>query len=194
MKSQIGDAVDARTALIRAKSGDGEAFDVLAAENRHVLMSLALRILRNPDDARDAVQECLVKAFRSIADFDDSRPVRPWLCRICYNCCIDLMRERRKSGESIENFEQVLCDSSEGADEIVRRQDDDSQVRDAVRRLPERYRQIILMRHFRYMDVNDIARVLDRPEGTIKSWLFRARAILAKELRQRFGPGAPAAG
>ncbi len=58
---------------------------------------------------------------------------------------------------------------------------------EAVSRLPERYRNIITMRHFDHMDVNEIAIALDKPEGTIKSWLYRARALLKKDLSVALG-------
>ena len=57
---------------------------------------------------------------------------------------------------------------------------------EAIKRLPWRYRQIIMMRHFEHMDVNEIAVQLHKPEGTIKSWLFRARAMLQKDLEPSF--------
>jgi len=61
------------------------------------------------------------------------------------------------------------------------------QILEAIGRLPERYQRIIMMRHFRHMDVNEIAIELDKPEGTIKSWLFRARALLKKDLAPAMG-------
>lgn len=61
------------------------------------------------------------------------------------------------------------------------------QIMDAIGRLPENYRRIILMRHFRHMDVTEIAEALDKPEGTVKSWLFRARVLLKKDLTLALG-------
>ena len=58
---------------------------------------------------------------------------------------------------------------------------------EAIHRLPVKYRKIIFMRHFQHKDVNEIAEELKKPEGTIKSWLFRARALLRKDLRVAMG-------
>ncbi|HZH98430.1 MAG TPA: sigma-70 family RNA polymerase sigma factor, partial [Fimbriimonadaceae bacterium] len=60
-------------------------------------------------------------------------------------------------------------------------------VLEAVGKLPEKYRQIIMMRHMEHMDVTEIAEKLSKPEGTIKSWLFRARAMLKKDLQVALG-------
>lgn len=172
--------------ISRAAQGEAVAFELLAELHRPALKSLASRMLRNTDDANDAVQETLVKAFRSIGDFDPQRPLRPWLCRICANCCVDAVRNRRRDGDSLEGHEYSLaapdCIEDRAEDSI-----EHGQIVEAVRKLPENYRKIIFMRHFRHMDVNEIAHELNKPEGTIKSWLFRARAMLKKDLSVAFG-------
>ncbi len=173
--------------IIRAAAGDEIAFELLSDIYRPVLMSLALRMLRNADDAHDAVQDTLVKAYRAIKDFDSDRPLKPWVCRICQNCCVDAVRLRRRDGDSLDQHEYMLADESSDVNESATGAIREGQVMDAIQRLPEKYRSIIVMRHFRHMDVNEIAVALDRPEGTIKSWLFRARALLKKDLQLAMG-------
>lgn len=172
--------------ILRAAEGDEEAFDLLCAAHRPALTSLAMRMLRNADDVNDVVQDTFLKAFRAIRDFDPQRPIRPWLCRICANCCVDVVRSRRRDGEGLDAHEHALAVSS-GADDRAEGSIQQSQVLEAIGRLPEKYRRIILMRHFRHMDVVEIAQALDKPEGTIKSWLFRARALLKKDLTPAMG-------
>ena len=172
----------------RAALGETVAFELLADLYRPTLFSLALRMLRNSDDAKDAVQETLLKAFRAIGDFDASRPIRPWLCRICTNCCVDLVRNRRRDGDPLEQHEYMLQDGEESLDERASGSIRQKAVVEAIHRLPEKYRKIIFMRHFQHKDVNEIAEELNKPEGTIKSWLFRARALLKKDLRVAMGP------
>lgn len=167
----------------RAALGESVAFELLADLYRPTLQSLALRMLRNSDDAHDAVQETLVKAYRALRDFDPERPIRPWLCRICANCCVDAVRGRKRSGDSLDQHEYMLQDNGESLDQRASESIERDQVREAIGRLPEKYRKIIFMRHFRHMDVNEIALELNKPEGTIKSWLFRARALLKKDLQ-----------
>ena len=166
----------------RASLGETIAFELLADFHRSALQSLASRMLRNADDANDAVQETLVKAFRSIKHFDSDRPLRPWLCRICCNCCVDAIRNRKHAGDSLDAHDYSLAATGETIDEKAEESMERTEVIAAVARLPEHYRRIIFMRHFKHMDVNEIAQELDKPEGTIKSWLFRARAMLKKDL------------
>jgi len=171
----------------KAALGDTIAFELLADTYRPVLHSLAIRMLRNSDDANDVVQETLVKAFRAIKDFDPERPIRPWLCRICSNCCVDAVRSRRRDGEPLDAHEYMLVDPAADADDQVTSSIDHERVVEAVENLPAKYRKIIFMRHFQHKDVMEIALELDKPEGTIKSWLFRARALLRKDLAGAVG-------
>lgn len=169
--------------ILRAAAGDEVAFELLSDLYRPILMSLALRMLRNSDDANDAVQDTLVKAYRAIGDFDSDRPLKPWLCRICTNCCVDTVRSRKRDGESLDQHEYMLADDGEQVDASATGAIREGQVIAAIDRLPDKYKRIIMMRHFRHMDVNEIAEELHKPEGTIKSWLFRARAMLKKDLQ-----------
>lgn len=167
----------------RAAAGETVAFDLLSDLYRNTLQSLAMRMLRNADDAHDAVQETLVKAFRHIKEFDPDRPIKPWLCRICNNCCVDLVRSKRHDGDSLDQHEYMLEDKGESIEHRAGSSIMQGQVLAAIGRLPENYRRIIMMRHFQHKDVMEIAAELDKPEGTIKSWLFRARALLKKDLQ-----------
>lgn len=166
--------------VARAKAGDQVAFELIVDTYRPALMSLAMRKLRSAEDAHDVVQETFIKAFKNLKDFDVERPIRPWLSRICMNCIVDVARQRKGNIENLDSVEYALSEGNtteERAEGSFRR----NQIMDALSKLPYRYRQIIIMRHFEHLDVMEIAAKLDKPEGTIKSWLFRARALLAKD-------------
>jgi len=168
--------------VTRAKAGEYVAFEILIDHHRAAMLAHAKRFLRNSDDALDVVQDATLKAYRAIATFQVGKPVLPWLLRITSNCCVDLVRSRKVRMETIDTFEYSLCDEGETADEALADEVDADAVRRAIFKLPKPYQQIIQMRHFNDMEVSEIARELHKPEGTIKSWLFRARALLRKEL------------
>ncbi len=171
----------------RAKRGESVAFELITKLYRPILCQVAMRILRNADDANDAVQETLVKAFRAIKDFDPNRPLKPWLCRICSNVCIDMVRSRKHEADPIEQHEYMLCDGSISLEDQAEDRIAQEMVEEAIGRLPAKYRQIIFLRHFQHMDVNEIADRMKAPEGTIKSWLFRARGLLKRDLNMALG-------
>lgn len=166
--------------VIRAQRGDSNAFDQLTKSHYSGLFTFARKNLGNYEDAQDAVQTTFIKVHRSLSEFDTRRPFSPWLYRICANVCTDMLR-RRKPAESLEDFEYCLV-SELAPDEDAERKSRNNEIRKAVSRLPVRYRKIMEMRHYESLDVNEIAERLHAPEGTVKSWLYRARAMLKKEL------------
>lgn len=175
-----------------AQSGSREAMDALFQAYYRPILLHAKRLLRNEEDAADATQMTFVKAQRSIREFDNSRDFAPWLYRICSNVCIDLARRRKRSGEDLESHAYHLESDSDPEADAIRAQLG-KRVREAVGRLPKHYREAIVLRHFAGMDVSEIARVLGAPVGTVKSWLFRARAMLRRDLEASSSTPAPAA-
>jgi RNA polymerase sigma-70 factor (ECF subfamily) len=161
--------------------------ELVADRYRNQIRGHALRMLRDQEDAEDAVQDTFVKAYRAIGTFEPGRPMLPWLMRICSNCCVDIIRGRRNGQECLDKHEHAICDTRADVEGGVESRLRIEKVREAVSRLPERYRRIIEMRHYSHMDVNEIASALNIPEGTIKSWLFRARALLKKDLQVALG-------
>ena len=168
--------------VVRAQAGDTSAFEMLVDMHRGAVYAQALRMLRDREDAQDAVQDTFLKACRAIRGFQSGRPMLPWLLRICSNCCVDIIRGRKSNHDPIETHEHVLFDTTCNVDDELETTIGSETLRGAIKRLPSRYRDIVVMRHYRHMDVNEIAESLGKPEGTIKSWLFRARALLRKDL------------
>lgn len=170
-----------RDLVTKAAAGSREAFDGLVDLHYEAVYAHAARILRNSDDASDAAQTTFVKALRSIREFDVERPMRPWLYRICGNVCIDIARSRHRSNEPLESHAYML-ESADDLEAEAEQSDLKEKILAAILNLPEKYRRILILRHYEQMAVEEIADVFDAPEGTIKSWLFRARAMLRKEL------------
>ncbi|HLK14569.1 MAG TPA: sigma-70 family RNA polymerase sigma factor [Fimbriimonadaceae bacterium] len=168
--------------VAKAISGDEAACEEILGAYRDSLMALAQRLLRNREDAADAVQETLLKALRALPEFDTERPLGPWLCRICTNCCVDLARNRSRKPAALEGNEANIADEGASVEESVGAAVLRGEIVAALERMPVRYRRILFMRHFQHKDVNQIAAELHKPEGTVKSWLFRARAMLRKEM------------
>lgn len=168
--------------VLRAQNGETVAFELLMDMFRPAIVAQAMRMLRDSEDAQDAVQDTMVKACRALKTFQPERPMLPWLLRICSNCCVDIIRSRKATVDNIDTYEHALTDDRINPAHDLERSQSGEWVQDAIERLPRKYREIIVMRHYRHMDVNQIALALNKPEGTVKSWLFRARALLKKDL------------
>src|SRR6266540_3227344 len=148
----FGEPVSERDLVSRLKSGDEEAFERLMREHGGRLLAVARRLLRDEEEARDAVQECFLSAFRSIKNFEHGSRLSTWLHRIVINASLMRLRSRqRKPEEPIEDFlprfqadgHQVnhpTPDWEGSAESLLARSQTRAIVRAAIDRLPESYR------------------------------------------------------
>jgi RNA polymerase sigma-70 factor (ECF subfamily) len=160
------------------------------------VFNLAIRILRNREDAEDASQEVFFRLYRSLGQYDPGRPFRSWLLRITHNLCIDLLRRRRVAPVSIDgplrgeegDSEWDLPDPSgrDPLEELLGKEEREL-VEAAIERLGPVLRSAIVLRHMHGLRYEEIAEVLDVPLGTVKVRIFRARAAIADFLARRSG-------
>ena len=166
-------------------AGDPSGFTTLVERYERSLYTLAVRTLRDREEARDATQEAFVKAYRSLHTFRPDAKFSTWIFSICYHACCDrLKRSRRYSGEEIPD----RADAAPGPEAQAIANDDAGRLRAAIEALPEKYRSVITLYHLQGKQYDEIASVLGLPLGTIKTHIFRAkeqlRQILATSERE----------
>lgn len=181
-------------------SRDERVFERLVRDQGPRLLAVCRRFLRNEEDARDAVQEAFLSAFRSIGGFEQGSRLATWLHRIAVNCCLMKLRtRRRKPEEPIEDFLPKFAEDGhqappssawEGsAEELLERAQTRQIVRDAIDRLPETYRAILLLRDIEELSTQETARLLEISENAVKIRLHRARQALRGLLDAHFRKG-----
>jgi len=191
-----GTRVDERPLLARLQAGDEEACERLVRDHTSRLLAIARRYLRQEEDARDAVQEAFVAAFRSISRFQGTSSLSTWLHRIVINCCLMKLRSgRRRPETSIEELlprfdetgHRVLdaAELPEPAEAAIEREETRRRVRTAIARLPERYRAVLLLRDIEEVSTADAARMLKLTPNAVKIRLHRARQALRTLLLEK---------
>ncbi len=144
----------------------------------------AFRWLGSADESRDACQEAAVRAMAAADRFDPSRPFYPWFHRILRNLCLDRLSERRqRAPESAA----PSVDETPSAEARLMDAESDRAVAAAIAALPEPLREVIELRHFQDASYAEIAEILDIPEGTVMSRLFRARRELRAAIQGQRG-------
>jgi len=154
----------------RARRGDAEAFTRLAAASVARLDAAARLILRDPEWAKDAVQETFARAWRDIPRLRDADRFEAWLHRLLANSCRDLLRRQRRRPVEVELSD---LDAPTTADALAIGLDRD-QVERALRRLTPEQRALIVLRFYLEMPLAEAAAQLGIPEGTAKSRLHRS--------------------
>jgi RNA polymerase sigma-70 factor (ECF subfamily) len=187
-----------RDLVSRLRRGDEGAFEHLVREHGGRLLAVARRFLREEEEARDAVQECFLSAFRAMDRFDQASRLSTWLHRIVVNACLMRLRtRRRKPEEPIEDFlpkfqadgHQVSHPTPEwegSAETLLARSETRSIVREAIDRLPDSYRAVLLLRDIEELSTEEAARSLGVTENAVKIRLHRARQALRGLLEPHF--------
>ena len=178
--------MDQRGLVERAREGDHDAFTELARGAATRLDRAARLILRDPELARDAVQEALIRAWHDLRGLRDPERFDAWLHRLTVNACLDLARRRRRRVIEVELGSIDSPTVSDHAGSLADREIVDA----AMRRLDESGRAIVVLHYFLGMPLTDVALTLGIPIGTVKSRLHRALGEMRVAVQSE--PPAPA--
>jgi RNA polymerase sigma-70 factor, ECF subfamily len=171
-------------------AGDPRAFETLVRRHQDRLWAVALRTLRDREEAADALQDALVSAYRRGGTFRGESAVTTWLHRIVVNACLDRVRRRAARPTSPLPDQEQLADRRDDHASTETRLD----VQAALATLPEHQRMALVLVDLHGMAVTEAAAVLDVPAGTVKSRCARGRAALAPLLADPMPspqPGSP---
>jgi RNA polymerase sigma-70 factor (ECF subfamily) len=185
--------------LAQLRAGSDDAFEALVRTNSSRLLAVARRILTIEEDARDAVQDAFISAFRSLDRFEGQARLSTWLHRIVVNTALMKLRKRkRKPEEPLEPLLPAYKDDghqaiepvewSEPVDVALERDEVRVYVRAQVDRLPENYRTVLLLRDIEELTTPEAAAALGISENAVKIRLHRARQALRTLIDQRFRP------
>jgi RNA polymerase sigma factor (sigma-70 family) len=186
--SSTGDVALARAATLRpvlrfspevalraqATRGDAGAFEVLYRRHHQALYRYCRSILRHDEDARDALQSTMAKAFAALREEQRDFELRPWLFRIAHNEAISLLRQRRATGEL--DGERIA--SRESLIENVADRERLSHLSTDLLELPDRQRAALVLRELNGLGHKEIAAVLECTVGAVKQTIFEARTAL----------------
>ena len=188
-----------RSRILALQDGSEEAFDWLIARYAPSVFRLASRILRDPADASDAVQDVFLKVFRSIGAFQGDSSLKTWIFRIAVNTVANQNRwwrrhkEREYSLDAEESWGSeksfVPADHAPNPFESLLSRETQEMVQEAMNCLPECFRTMLVLREMEGLSYDEIADVLHISLGTVKSRLARARHSLKHELELRMDPG-----
>jgi RNA polymerase sigma-70 factor (ECF subfamily) len=157
--------------------GDREAFEMIIRAQSRPLFAIAYGILQNREEAEDAVQDALVKAWKSRWRVRDPEKFPAWLCMIARHRARDVFRKRKPV--PIENLEghAPSCPTSSPDDAL------DQQLHSALAALPEIHRSALMLRYFEEMDYQTIENTLGLTNGSLRGILGRALASMRKQLK-----------
>ncbi|HTE83523.1 MAG TPA: sigma-70 family RNA polymerase sigma factor [Dehalococcoidia bacterium] len=169
--------------------GDGTCLEELVRRYTKPIFNFAYRMTGNYSEADDIAQDVFVQVYRALPTARLDLPLRPWLYVIARNKCLDYLKRKRalsfstlEDPESHESPIDALADPDPLPEEILERTDLQRVLREAIVRLPERYRAVVALRYASGLSFAEIASSLELPENTVKTHFQRAKAMLRREL------------
>ena len=188
--------------VARLCAGDEAAYETLVREQGGRMLSVARRLLRDEDEARDAVQEAFLSAFRSIGSFEGQSLISTWLHRIVVNTALMRLRKRRTRNEtSIDDLLPKFTDDgshasapkpwNDASESALEREEDRAAVRAAIEKLPEIYRTVLLLRDVDGLSTEESAKLLGVTPNATKVRLHRAHQALKFLLDARYAETTP---
>jgi RNA polymerase sigma-70 factor (ECF subfamily) len=166
--------------LVTVDAGRDSEFEARLRESSTLAFRVAYGVLRHHQDAEDVAQEAFVRAYRSFRQLRDREKFRAWLVRMTWRLAIDRWRSDRR-----RTAREAAADVPQGAsiEQAAVARDRAERLWEAIDGLPQKLRVAVVLAAIEEHDIREVARLLQVPEGTIKSRLFLARKALAEKLR-----------
>lgn len=177
--------VSEKKIIEKVLGGDANAFEELVLKYEKTVYNLALRMVGDRDDASDMTQEAFIKAYGSLSSFRGDSKFSVWIYRITTNVCLDFLRSKsRKQQVSLtvsdddEDAQLDIPDPKADPEQQLIKKISMQSVEEGLKTLPDKQRQILVMRELGGMSYAEIGKALSIEEGTVKSRIFRARKRL----------------
>lgn len=179
MKSKIfSPKINDETRLIKKSvAGDKQCFSELIKKYKIYLYKTAYTYVKNEEDALEILQECTYRAMISIGKLKKYEYFKTWITRIVINCSLDFMN--KGNAASTLDDEVVIGSINMSIDEKL-------DLYNAIDLLKDNYKTVIILKYFNDMTIENIARVMETPENTVKTYLRRAKKNLSKILKEDY--------
>ena len=178
-----------RKLILKAQKGDLSAFESLITKYDRKVMSVAMMLLSNKEDAEDVYQEVFTRVYQKLNSFQFKSNFYTWIYRIAFNTAITYRNTRKRfRHQSLEKIKEQnlnkdwIADPAPGPDNTLADKDAMQAVQNCVSRLPLMHRVVFNLRFVQDFKIKDIAEITGRSDGTIKNYIFRSTQKIKDEL------------
>ena len=166
--------------------GNNNAFRFLVAKHQRLVVHIVVRIVQQQEDVEDVCQEVFIKVFRKLKKFRGESKLSTWIAKIAYNTSISHIRKGKHDAQSYD--EQPLLIATERDEslnqKLIEREEAKKYLMQFIEKLPVQYRTVLTLFHLEEFSYREIEEITEMPEGTIKSYLSRARQLLKDQLEK----------
>lgn len=174
-------------------AGDKNAFRTLIYENQRLVGHVVYRMVKSESDREDLCQEVFIKVYNNLGRFRFESKLSTWIARIAHNSCLNFLEKKKLPlyddlGDEETKFEPV-ADVSFQPDITLSKNNLSAILKKEIDKLPALYKTIVTLFHLDEMSYAEIGQTMKLPEGTVKSYLFRARKVLKERLQTGYDRG-----
>lgn len=168
-------------------NGNENAFRFLVAKHQRLVLHVVGRIVRRQEDVEDVCQEVFIKVFRKLKRFRGDSRLSTWIATIAYNTGISHIRKQLRQNEHSydEQPALIIAEKDDSINQkIVEKEEVKKYLLELIEELPVNYRTVLTLFHLEEFSYKEIEQITGMPEGTIKSYLSRARKILKEKMEK----------
>ncbi|WP_431158411.1 RNA polymerase sigma factor [Winogradskyella poriferorum] len=172
------------------KNGDTQAFSILVDRYKDLVYTLAIRMIKNREEAEEVAQDTFIKVFKSLDRFKGDSKFSTWIYRVTYNTCLDNIKKNKKhlNDVAIDEFTFNKLDTIDNALDHLMKQERSQLIKQCIEKLPEDSSALITLFYFEEMSLEEISKIINVETNTVKVKLYRARKKLAVILEQYLQP------
>lgn len=165
------------------RQGHTDAYRVIVERHKRYIYTLVYRMVGHKETAEDLTQEVFVKLYRSLDHFRGDAKLTTWLYRMTTNLVTDFRRaqKRRPYEALLDKMKSWFTDTREEPEETAVRKDEQAQMHDLLSRLPDKYRIIMVLYHFKQLSYAEMSEITGLPVKTLETRLYRGKAMLKEK-------------
>lgn len=172
-----------RELISQILNGNMNAFTFLVNRYQKLVVHITGRLIQRNDELEDICQEVFLKVYQNLGKYRNECKLSTWIATIAYNTSINYLRKYKKGDEVNPDDSAALRNLADYKSNDFERTDLHRYIRDQIELLPVQYRTVLTLFHLDEFSYQEIEQITGMPEGTIKSYLFRAKAILKEKLK-----------
>ena len=192
MNNQPGIKLTDQELVRKSLQGDRHAFEAIVKNTEGLVAQMVFKMIPNSEDRKDLAQEVYLRVFRNLEGFRFQSKLSTWVGQITYNCCLNWLEKKKLllpdplPGSDADPLESLSAreqaPSKWNPETLAFRKQSSEILKREVEKLPPLYQTLISLFHQEEMSYEEIGKITSLPEGTLKSYLFRARKLLRENL------------
>ncbi|HEY5686728.1 MAG TPA: sigma-70 family RNA polymerase sigma factor [Yeosuana sp.] len=170
--------------------GNSNAFNILVDRYKDLVFSLALKMVKNREEAEEVAQDTFIKVFKSLSQFKGDSKFSTWIYKVTYNTCLDRLKKTKREQQvvSIDDFNTNQIKSIDNALDKMEDEEREKAIQDCINLLPSDDAFLLTLFYFEEQSLEEIAKVIGLTANNVKVKLFRSRKKLTTILRERLEP------